>query len=165
MQTVRQISDNALLRLRRRRLRKTRREMAEALGISERALAYYEQNRPVPKAIMLAVEALSGGISVEMRMGREQWVAAVDNLLHYGQGEPVVGRLLRERRLQALSDMLDLARHGPEAATALTDPALFRALRDAATRAYLAGLLMLQVSTSASGDPTGGAVREKRNAG
>ncbi len=165
MQTVRQISDNALLRLRRRRLRKTRREMAEALGISERALAYYEQNRPVPKAIMLAVEALSGGISVEMRMGREQWVAAVDNLLHYGQGEPVVGRLLRERRLQALSDMLDLARHGPEAATAAYgsgivprtarrgDQGLPRRPSD------VAGLHQREWR------PDRGAVREKRNAG
>ena len=146
MQTGWPLADNALLRLRRRRLRMARSEMAKALGISERTLAYYERDRRVPKAIMLAVDALSGGISAEMRMGRERWVQAVDNLLRYGQGEPVAGRLLRERRLQALSDMLDLARFGPDASMALTDPALFRSLREAATKAYLAGLLMLRVA-------------------
>lgn len=150
----RPVPDGALLHLRRRRLRMTRPEMAQALGVSERTLAYYEAGRPVPKYIKLALEALSGGISAEMRMGRERWVAAVDNLLRYGQGEPVVGRLLRTRRLQELSDMVDLARFGPDAAMAMTDPALFRSLRDAATKAYLTGVLSSPVTVDATGNRT-----------
>jgi len=78
-------------------------------------------------------------------MGRERWVKAVDHLLRYGSGEPVAGRLLRQRRLQDLTDMLDLARRGPDPAMAMTDPARFTALRNAATKAYLAGLLMFRV--------------------
>ena len=70
---------------------------------------------------------------------RERWVTLVRNLLDYGRGEPVVGRMLRERDRDGLRDFLAFVRRGPDPDLALTDPALFQSLRSAVTRAQLGG--------------------------
>jgi transcriptional regulator with XRE-family HTH domain len=126
----------------------TRQEAAGELGVSPRMLAYYEDGvYPVPKTVLLAVRHLANSGHAERSFGRDRWVGAVKALLSYGRGEPIVGRLLRERRLDELADVLDLARCGPDPRTALTDPALFMALRDASTKMHLAGLLALREMT------------------
>jgi transcriptional regulator with XRE-family HTH domain len=132
----------AFVRLRRwRRLnRLPRREAAARLGISERQLAYFESGeKPIPKHLDLTIRALLNEMSPEFDMGRNRWVKAVENLLSYGRGEPVLGRLLRTGNSQEILDFLALAKYGPSPDTALTDPALFRALREAGTKLYLNG--------------------------
>jgi len=128
----------------------TRREAAGELGISERMLAYYETGeRPVPRAIRLAVQALAAGLeedSGEQGLTRERWVALVKNITDYRKGAPVVGRMLRQRDVQGLRDFLSFVRRGPDPALALTDPALFIAMREAATKAHLAGLSRYRVN-------------------
>lgn len=122
----------------------TRPQAAEALGISERMLAYYEAGeRVVPRAILLAVRALAGGLDEDRcaeGLDRERWVILIERLLDYGSGVPVVGRMLRARDRRGLADFLAFVRRGPDPALALTDPALFQSLRAAVTRAQLAGL-------------------------
>ena len=48
--------------------------------------------------------------------------------------------MLRARDRRGLADFLAFVRRGPDPALALTDPALFRALRAAVTRAQFSGL-------------------------
>ena len=128
----------------RRRAGLTRRDAAQEIGVSERMPAYYEGGaHAVPRTVMLAIRSLSNLGGFERSLGRDRWVRAVDALLRYGRGEPVVGQLLKARRLDDLADLLDLARSGPDPATALTDPSLFKALRDAGTRMHLAGVLAM----------------------
>ena len=64
----------------------------------------------------------------------------VRRLLEYGEGVPVVGRMLKARDRQGLADFLAFVKRGPDPALALTDPALFQALRASVTRAQLSGL-------------------------
>lgn len=131
----------------------TRRAAAVELGISERMLAYYETGqRPVPRTVMLAARALAAGLDAaadEPGYSRERWVTLVHNLLDYGAEIPVVGRMLKARDRQGLADFLAFVRRGPDPSLALTDPALFRALRAAVTRAQLAGLARYHVNHAA----------------
>lgn len=121
----------------------TRRAAAAELGISERTLAYYEAGKSrIPPAIVLATRALAAGLGYGPGGGdaRERWVVLVRNVLDYGRGMPVVGRMLRERDYRGIADFLAFVKKGPDPALALTDPALFRSLRSAVTCAQLAGL-------------------------
>jgi len=135
------------LRLWRRDAKLSRPKAAAELGVSERMLAYYEAGaHPVPRAIMLAVRALAAGLDDRPTMTRERWVTLVANLLEYGRGTPVVGRMLKARDRQGLADFVDFVRKGPDPDLALTDPALFQSLRSAVTRAQLAGLARYRVA-------------------
>lgn len=119
---------------------------ARELGVSPRMLSYYESgSHPVPRTVQLAVEALEAGLtpsaeSMARPGARERWVWLVDAMRSYGRGEPVVGRMLRARDREGLVDLLAFMRRGPDPQLALTDPALFRTLREGCTRAHLAGL-------------------------
>ena len=120
---------------------------SEALGISERMLAYYEVGEhPVPRTVLLAVRALIAGLEESDILPRERWVALVRNLLDYGRDEPVVGRMLRAKDRQGLADFLAFVRRGPDPDLALTDSALFRSLREVVTRAQLAGLTRFKMN-------------------
>ena len=70
----------------------------------------------------------------------------MQNLLAYGQGEPVVGRMLRAGDRDHLVDFLGFVRRGPDADLALTDPSLYQSLIAAVTRAHLAGLARFNVA-------------------
>lgn len=121
----------------------TRQAAAADLGISERMLAYYEAGGyKVPRAILLAARALGAGLDHAPggKDARERWVVLVRNVVEYGRGSPVVGRMLRERDRRGIADFLAFVKKGPDPALALTDPALFRSLRSAVTDAQLAGL-------------------------
>jgi transcriptional regulator with XRE-family HTH domain len=141
--------DRVLLHRWRREAGMSRPLAAEALGISSRMLAYYEDGvHAVPRAVTLAVWMLAteAGIRLpESGMGRERWVRAVGLAVDYGRGEAVVGRLIREGKRAELGDLLRLLTGGPPPDLALTDPALFRTLREAGINAMLAGLGMLKV--------------------
>ena len=122
---------------------------ANELGVSERMLAYYESGeRPVPRSVILAVRALVAGLDDEAGSpgdARARWVGLVQNVLEYGRGDPVVGRMLRLGDRHALADFLSFVRQGPDPTMALTDPALFTSLRAAVTRAQLSGLAQYRV--------------------
>jgi hypothetical protein len=136
-----------VLRRWRRDAKLSRLKAAAELGISERMLAYYEAGtHPVPRAILLAIRALAAGLDDRATMTRERWVTLTANLLEYGHGTPVVGRMLKARDRQGLGDFLDFVRKGPDPHLALTDPALFQSLRAAVTRAQLAGLARYRVA-------------------
>ena len=141
----------------RRGSRLARRAAAGQLGISERMLAYYESGqRPVPRPVMLAVRALAAGLGETLDTGgsaRERWVVLVRNILDYGQQIPVVGRMLRQHDRPALADFMAFVRHGPDSALALTDPALFQAMRAAVTRAQLSGLARYRLVRPAGLEP------------
>lgn len=116
---------------------------ATELGVSRRMLAYYETgDHPAPRAIQLAVKALSAGMEPDAppKDARRRWVALVERMRAYGDGAPVFGQLLRARDEEGLADMLRFVRLGPDPRLAMTDPALFKTLRGACTKAQLAGL-------------------------
>ena len=100
---------------------------------------------PTPRAVLLATRALAVGLGDERDFPRERWVTLVRNLLDYGQGEPVVGRMLRERDRDGLRDFLAFVRRGPDPDLALTDPALIQSLRSAVTRAQLGGVARFRI--------------------
>ena len=59
-------------------------------------LAYYETGEhKTPRAIRLATRALAAGLGFDKPLSRQRWVTLVQNLMGYGRGEPVVGRMLR----------------------------------------------------------------------
>lgn len=119
---------------------------ARALGVSPRMLAYYESGaHPVPRTVQLAVEALDVGLTPAAETltrpdARDRWVWLVNAMRCYGRGEPVVGRMLLARDREGLVALLAFIRRGPDPQLALTNPALFRMLRDGCTRAHVAGL-------------------------
>lgn len=137
-----------ILRRRRRRAGLAVAVAARELGVSPRMLAYYESGT---HPVQLAVEALDAGLTPAaeelVRPGaRDRWVWLVDAMRSYGRGEPVVGRMLRARDREGLVELLAFMRRGPDPQLALTDPALFRMLREGCTRAHLAGLGRATVS-------------------
>jgi transcriptional regulator with XRE-family HTH domain len=140
------IQDAIELRRWRRRAGLSRARAAADLGISERMLAYYETaEHKTPRSVLLATRALAAGLGDACDFPRDRWVALVRNLLDYGQGEPVVGRMLRERDRDGLRDFLAFVRRGPDPDLALTDSALFQSLRAAVTRAQLGGLAQFRI--------------------
>ena len=135
------------LRRWRRRAALSRTRAAAELGISERMLAYYETGEhPTPRSVRLATRALAAGLGFDTPLTRDRWVTLVQNLLAYGQGEPVVGRMLRAGDRDHLVDFLGFVRRGPDADLALTDPSLYQSLVAAVTRAHLAGLARFNVA-------------------
>ena len=146
MEHATNIGDAVALRRWRRKAGLSRVRAAAELGISERMLVYYETGEhSTPRAVLLAVRALVSGLGDEGDFPRERWVTLVRNLLDYGQGEPVVGRMLRDRDGDGLHDFLAFVRRGPDPDLALTDPALFQSLRSAVTRAQLGGLAQFRI--------------------
>jgi len=143
------------LRRWRRDARLTRPAASAKLGISDRMLAYYESGvRAVPRAILLAVKALAAGLDVAEPepMTRERWVTVVRDVMDYGTGVPVVGRMLRERDRRRLEDFLTFIRRGPDPALALTDPALFMSPRSATTRAQVSGIAQYRMRAAMEPD-------------
>ncbi len=119
---------------------------ADRLDISERMLAYYESGRhPVPRTVELAAQALDAGMvpaseEIQRADARRRWVRLVEVMRAYGRGEPVVGQMMKALDHEGLSDFLAFVRRGPDPRLAMTDPALFKTLRTACTKAQLSGL-------------------------
>ncbi len=164
MKAIEGMRDAINLRRWRRDMRMTRSDASARLGISERMLAYYEAGeRPAPKPVLLAAKALAAGLDEGVvedgpdAAARARWAELVRNLLAYGGGEPVVGRMLRNRDRDGLDDFLRFVKRGPDSALALTDPALFQSLSAAVLRAHLSGLSRYRVDPAAKPVPHGAA--------
>lgn len=70
---------------------------------------------------------------------REQWVTGVSLLREYLRDDLVLARALRERRWSDLLAVVEIANKGIDPSLAVTDPALYKALRDATTKFFLRG--------------------------
>ena len=70
---------------------------------------------------------------------REQWVAGVSLLREYLRDDLALARTLRERRWSELLAVVEIANKGVDPALAVTDPTLYKALRDATTKFFLRG--------------------------
>jgi hypothetical protein len=65
----------------------------------------------------------------------------VDNAKAFLENEHHISSLIRDERWEEVSDFMEYMRVGPDMDMALTDPHLFRQLREAGTRAFLSGLM------------------------
>ena len=72
-------------------------------------------------------------------MTRDDWVTAVGLLRAYLRDDLVIARALRDRRWSDLAAVAELADGEIDNRLAVTDPALYRALRDAVTKYHLRG--------------------------
>jgi hypothetical protein len=72
---------------------------------------------------------------------RDRWVRMVQNSLAYLQNEHHLSSLIRNERWEEIADFIDFMRTGPHMDLAITDPHLFKKLREAGTRAHLSGLM------------------------
>ena len=70
---------------------------------------------------------------------RERWVAGVSLLREYLRDDLALARTLRERRWFDLLAAVELANKDVDPSLAVTDPALYKALRDAITKFFLRG--------------------------
>lgn len=70
---------------------------------------------------------------------REKWVTAVSLLREYLTDDYVIARAWRERRWSDLLAVVELANAGVDNRLAITDPALYKALRDATTKFFMRG--------------------------
>jgi hypothetical protein len=87
---------------------------------------------------------------------REQWVTGTGLLLEFLGDDLVLARAIRDRRWSALLAAAELANGEIDATLAVTDPALYRALRDAVTKYHMRGYGCLDVA-SLRGKAGGGA--------
>ncbi|RAZ83429.1 hypothetical protein [Cereibacter johrii] len=78
-------------------------------------------------------------------MTREDWVTATGLLRAYLRDDLVLARALRERRWADLAAVADLANGEVDNRLAVTDPALYRALREAVTKYHIRGYGCLDV--------------------
>ena len=76
---------------------------------------------------------------------REQWVSGVSLLREYLRDDLALARALRERRWSDLLAAAELANNGVDPTLAVTDPVLYKALRDATTKYFLRGYGCLDV--------------------
>ncbi|WP_425624935.1 hypothetical protein [Agrobacterium radiobacter] len=123
----------------------SRLEAAKALEMDEDAYNGFESGlADLPVAIWRKCQALSKGspiVSVPMSLPRDRWVRMVDNSLAFLENEHHISSLIREERWEEVADFMDYMRVGPDMDMAMTDPHLFRQLREAGTRAFLSGLM------------------------
>lgn len=70
---------------------------------------------------------------------RERWVTGVCLLREYLQDDLVLARMLRKRRWADLLAAAEIIHEDVDPNLAVTDPALYKALRDAVTKAHLCG--------------------------
>lgn len=78
---------------------------------------------------------------VATSLPRDRWVRMVENSLAYLKNEHHISSLIKQRQWEEIADFMDFMRAGPHVDLAITDPHLFRKLREAGTRAALSGLL------------------------
>jgi len=77
---------------------------------------------------------------------RDRWVTGVGLLLRSLQEDLAIARALKERRWAELAAVAEIAQRDVDPKLAATDPALYRALRDALTLYHLRGYHALDVA-------------------
>lgn len=70
----------------------------------------------------------------------DRWVTGVGLLRRFLQEDLAIARALKERRWADLAAVAEIAQRDVDPELAATDPALYRALRDALTLYHLRGL-------------------------
>lgn len=70
---------------------------------------------------------------------RDDWVAGVSLLKRYLLDDLVLARAIKERRWSNLAAAAEIANGGLDDDLALTDPALYKVLRDSITKFHLRG--------------------------
>lgn len=120
-------------------------EAARALDLEEETYRVFESGRDdLPVAVWRGCLALSKGLSLDTiatSLPRDRWVRMVENSLAFLENEHHISSLIRAERWEEVSDFMEYMRVGPDRDMALTDPHLFRQLREAGTRAFLSGLM------------------------
>lgn len=76
---------------------------------------------------------------------REKWVTGVRLLREYLTDDYVLARALRERRWSDLLAAAELANNGIDHEYAVTDPILYKNIRDATTKYFMRGYGCLHV--------------------
>jgi len=98
----------------------------------------------MPLAIWRRCVAFANGQSPEqvtVSLPRDRWVRLVENATAYLGDDHHISRLIQQERWEEVSDFMDFMRNGPHMDLAITDPGLFRRLREAGTKAFLSGLM------------------------
>lgn len=76
---------------------------------------------------------------------RDEWAASVGLLREYLRDDLALARAIRERRWADLAAVAELANADVDHSLAVTDPVLYRTLRDAITKYHLRGYACLSV--------------------
>lgn len=77
---------------------------------------------------------------------REDWVAAVSLLRQYLSDDLALAKAIKGRRWSDLAAAAELAQGGVDHDLALTDPALYKALRNSITKYHLRGYACLDAT-------------------
>ena len=77
---------------------------------------------------------------------RDRWTTAVEILKAYLKDELLIARLLKEHKWAELAAVAEVAEQDADPTLAQTDPALYKALRDAVTLYNLKGYRVLDRS-------------------
>lgn len=101
--------------------------LAAANGFPEPEREMIRRNADVLEAVFPRVDA------------RSKWVTAVDLLQSYVHDDHALARALREGRWSELAAAVDLANRHLDDRLALTDPLLYRSLRDSITKFHARG--------------------------
>jgi hypothetical protein len=120
-------------------------QAAQALEMSNDDYRGFETGQAdLPVAVWRKCQALSLGQSVgsvPTSLPRDRWVRMIENSKAFLENEHHISSLIRDERWEEVSDFMEYMRLGPDMDLALTDPHLFRQLREAGTRAFLSGLM------------------------
>lgn len=77
---------------------------------------------------------------------REDWVASVSLLRQYLSDDLALARAIKNRRWSDLAAVAELAKGGVDHDLAITDPALYKALRDSITKYHIRGYACLDAA-------------------
>ena len=118
---------------------------SDALGVELDDYRLYELGGlDLPVAVWRKCVAIKKGGSPEqaiVSLPRDRWVRMVDNAIASLKDEHHISRLIQSEQWEEVADFMDFMRTGPNHDLALTDPHLYRRLREAGTRAALSGLM------------------------
>jgi hypothetical protein len=135
-----------LLRAWREQLSITADTAADALGIELEVYQAYEEGKlDLPISLWRRCQNMktTGDMNApeSVSLPRDRWVRMVENSMSYLRNEHHMSRLILEEKWEEVADFMNYMRSGPNHDLALTDPHLYRHLREAGTRAALSGLM------------------------
>lgn len=118
---------------------------ADALGVGHDEYRLYELGGlDLPVTVWRKCVALRNGEAPDQQvvsLSRDRWVRMVENAIASLTDEHHISRLIQGEQWEEVADFMDFMKSGPHHDLALTDPYLYRKLREAGTRAALSGLM------------------------